>query len=154
MVGFVKHVFLEQFDFMLQVYLSHVLSWEGVHGRGAWTVQQCISAACCCSMFFFSVFSRRLHFDGGMPCIEGANGGCAVCMEATVREPLRCFAVFELKPPWGDTTNHGGGWVVGETHREGFVLTVCRKWHATCGKESDQLSSCELGINSRSDERS
>ena len=123
MVGFVKHVFLEQFDFMLQVYLSHVLSWEGVHGRGAWTVQQCISAACCCSMFFFSVFSRRLHFDGGMPCIEGANGGCAVCMEATVREPLRCFAVFELKPPWGDTTNHGGGWVVGETHREGFILT-------------------------------
>ena len=123
MVGFVKHVFLEQFDFMLQVYLSHVLSWEGVHGRGAWTVQQCISAACCCSMFFFSVFSRRLHFDGGMPCIEGANGGCAVCMEATVREPLRCFAVFELQPPWGDTTNHGGGWVVGETHREGFILT-------------------------------
>ena len=123
MVGFVKHVFLEQFDFMLQVYLSHVLSWEGVHGRGAWTVQQCISAACCCSMFFFSVFSRRLHLDGAMPRIEGANGGCAVCMEATVREPLRCFAVFELKPPWGDTTNHGGGWVVGETHREGFILT-------------------------------
>ena len=55
MVGFVKHVFLEQFDFMLQVYLSHVLSWEGVHGRGAWTVQQCISAACCCS-FFVCVF--------------------------------------------------------------------------------------------------
>ena len=38
--------------------------------------------------------------------------------------------------------------MVGETHREGFVLTVCRKWHATCGTESDELSSCELGINS------
>ena len=68
---------------------------------------------------------------------QGVNGGCAVCMEATVREPLRCFAVFELQPPWGDTTNHGGGWVVGETHREGFILTECRKWHATCGTRSD-----------------
>ena len=64
MVGFVKHVFLEQFDFMLQVYLSHVLSWEGVHGRGAWTVQQCISAACCCSMFFC------LCFLGGCTAME------------------------------------------------------------------------------------
>ena len=52
MVGFVKHVFLEQFAFMLQVYLSHVLSWEAVHGRGAWTVQRGISAAWCCSKFF------------------------------------------------------------------------------------------------------
>ena len=29
--------------------------------------------------------------------------------------------------------------MVGETHREGFVLTVCRKWHATCGTGSDEL---------------
>ena len=119
------------------------------HGQCSDVSPQHVAAAC-----FFFVFSRRLHLDGAMPRIQGANGGCAVCMEATVREPLRCFAVFELKPPWGDTTNHGGGWVVGETHREGFVLTVCRKWHATCGTESDELSSCELGINSRSDERS
>ena len=31
--------------------------------------------------------------------------------------------------------------MVGETHREGFVLTVCRKWHATCGTGSDELHS-------------
>ena len=85
---------------------------------------------------------------------QGVYGGWAVCMEATVRVPLRCCAGFELQPPWGDPTNHGGGWVVWETHREGFILTECRKWHATCGTESDELSSCELGINSRSDARS
>ena len=41
-------------------------------------------------------------------------------MEATVRERLRFFAVFELQPPWGDRTNHGGGWVVGETRVRGL----------------------------------
>ena len=143
-----------QFDFMF----ARVLVACAIMGRCAWQRSMDSAAMYLRSMLlqhvFLSVFSRRLHLDGVMPRIEGANGGCAVCMEATVREPLRCFAVFELKPPWGDTTNHGGGWVVGETHREGFVLTVCRKWHATCGTESDELSSCELGINSRSDERS
>ena len=41
-------------------------------------------------------------------------------MEARVRERLRFFAVFELQPPWGDRTNHGGGWVVGETRVRGL----------------------------------
>ena len=68
----------------------------------------------------------------------GVNGGCAVCMEAPVRELPRCFAVFVLQPPWGDTTNHGGGWVVGETHREGFILTEMPQMAlATCGNRSD-----------------
>ena len=51
--------------------------------------------------------------------MQGVNGCFRGCMEATVREPPRCFAVFELQPPWGDRTNHGGGWVVGETHVRG-----------------------------------
>ena len=75
----------------------------------------------------------RLHVDGIMPGTEGAKRGRAVCMEAAVREPLILFAAFAPQPPWGDTTNHGGGWVVGETHREGFILTAGRTWHATCG---------------------
>ena len=44
----------------------------------------------------FYVFCRRLHCDGGMQRIEGVYGGRAVCMQATARVQLRCFAVFEL----------------------------------------------------------
>ena len=47
-------------------------------------------------LLFLYVFCRRLHCDGGMHRIQGANGGCGVCMEATAREQLRGSSVFEL----------------------------------------------------------
>ena len=33
--------------------------------------------------------------------------------------------------------------MVGETHREGFILTARRTWHATCGTRSDWLLAWE-----------
>ena len=40
-------------------------------------------------------------------------------MEAAFQELLRSGVGLGLQPPWGDITNHGGGWVVGETRVRG-----------------------------------
>ena len=61
--------------------------------------------------------------------------------DAFVRNCRNVASMGRQNKPW----RRLGGW--GDP-REGFILTVCRKWHATCGTESDQLSSWEQGIKS------
>ena len=61
--------------------------------------------------------------------------------DAFVRYCRNVASMGRQNKPW----RRLGGW--GDP-REGFILTVCRKWHATCGAESDQLSSWEQGIKS------
>ena len=68
------------------------------------------------------------------------NGGQDVCAASWMPHDMRSFhgmLTDAMRPPWGDRTNHGGGWLGGwGDPRGGFVPTTCRKWHATCGNAS------------------
>ena len=67
----------------------------------------------------------------GMACVAARrtleeNAGQYVSGVLWMPHGMRSFQGMRtdaMRPPWGDRTNHGGGWVVGETHREGFILT-------------------------------
>ena len=51
------------------------------------------------------------------------NGGQDVCGASWMPHDMRSFQGMltdAMRPPWGDITNHGGGWVVGETRVGGL----------------------------------
>ena len=85
--------------------------------------------------------------------MQGVNGCFRGCMEATVREPPRCFAVFELQPPWGDRTNHGGGWVVGETRVRGLYSRSAANGTPRAAQKATSFRLVSKGSRATDDDR-
>ena len=60
-----------------------------------------------------------------------------------------------MRPPWGDITNHGGGWVVGETRVRGLYSrnaangTPRAAMQATGSFQSSRSVSVMIGCSSR-----
>ena len=62
------------------------------------------------------VFASMLHCR----CLGSAKPHVVSFVAAALQTLERNLLSFAKRPPWGDRTNHGGGWVVGETRVRGL----------------------------------